>query len=220
MKHLVLIALTTLLTVLLTPSSVFASSLQTYKDSNHSSQSESFDPGQTVYAKLNSSSSGGKVHVLNVRDNNYNLITSYNFSKSGGTFTASFQAPQSSGIYSLEAKLEDDGENEVAVRTIKVGSTSNGNSSVKVLIENTVNGSTSYTKTESQSSSTSTQSTTKSPTPTPKANPTPSPSASPEPEIEQEVLGVKVETEIKDDSILVRVTNILKGILLFVFLPL
>ncbi len=218
MKRFKLASLLFISSTLFLPKSTLASSLQTFSDSSYSSQTQNFDPGQTVWVRVSSSSNGSKSHALNLRDNNYGLVTSYNLSNSGDHFITNFSAPQNSGIYSLEARIEDDGDNQTFVQTIKVGSTGNGNSSVSVHIENSVNGQTTYSKTETHSSSKSVNSNT--PNPTPQESPTPEISPSPVEEINQEVLGVQTESHENRPNIIVTAINVLKSIFLFIFLPL
>ncbi|KKR55799.1 MAG: hypothetical protein UT95_C0064G0004 [Candidatus Curtissbacteria bacterium GW2011_GWB1_40_28] len=82
---------------------------------------------------------------VNLRDNLYNLLATYGFSKTGSNpyqFTVNFPAPGASGNYSLEANIESNGSVVNYVRTIEVeGSNSDqsANSQVNVKVENKVN---------------------------------------------------------------------------------
>lgn len=120
------------------PSTVFASNLWVSDKSDFSSDVRNFSSGQTVYVRVETDNLGDSQKVLNVRDNDYKLLTSYTLSKSGNTFSANFPAPSGEGYYSLEAKIESNGQNATSVKTIKVGSFPGAN--VKVNVSNKVEG--------------------------------------------------------------------------------
>src|SRR3989344_8181154 len=87
-----------------------SSKMEIASDSGFSNQTTNFNPGQTVYVKITSDVSGSSKKALNLRDNQYNLITSFGLSQISSSpyqFTASLTAP-SAGNYSLEANLETD----------------------------------------------------------------------------------------------------------------
>src|SRR3990167_11159413 len=81
--------------------------LEVASDSNFSSQTTNFSAGQTIYVRVTANNEGTDKHQLNLRDNQYNLISSYNLNREGSEFTASLAAPSSEGYYSLEAQIED-----------------------------------------------------------------------------------------------------------------
>ena len=108
-------------------------SLEVASDSNFSSQTTNFSAGQTIYVRVNANNEGTDKHQLNLRDNQYNLIQSYNLNKEGSKFTASLSAPSSPGYYSLEAQITSAGANSTSVKTIKIGEA--GNASVKVDVD-------------------------------------------------------------------------------------
>lgn len=122
---------------LLTPTTVIAGSkLIVSPDPNFSSSSTNFNAGQSVYVKLESDAPADGIHQLNLRDNSYNLIQSYNLNKNQNNFTASLAAPSAQGYYSLEAVIESSGRSIKSVKTIKVGSPQNANIKVNVKTEN------------------------------------------------------------------------------------
>lgn len=113
-------------------------SLEVASDSNYSTQTTNFSAGQTIYVRVTANNEGTDKHQLNLRDNQYNLITSYNLSKNGSKFTASFPTPSSEGYYSLEARIESSGSVSTSVKTIKVGKPQNSN--VKVSVSESTSG--------------------------------------------------------------------------------
>src|SRR3989344_1705381 len=132
------------------------SSMEIASDASFANQTLEFNAGQTIYVRVTTENDGSDKHVLNLRDNNYSLITTYSMAKSGDQFLVSFPAPQNSGIYSLEANIVSSGSVANFVKTIEVGpSTSSGQVNVK--IENKVN-TDNQVNTGNQSSSTSEES--------------------------------------------------------------
>jgi len=107
-------------------------SLEVASDSNFSSQTTNFSAGQTIYVRVTANNEGSDKHLLNLRDNQYNLISTYNLTKEGSKFTASLGAPSSEGYYSLEAQIVSSGSNNTSVKTIKVGKPQNANVKVSV----------------------------------------------------------------------------------------
>ena len=107
-------------------------SLEIASDSNFSSQTINFSAGQTIYVRVNANNEGTDKHQINLRNNQYNLIQSYNLNKEGFKYTASLQAPSSEGYYSLEAQIVSAGSNNTSVKTIKVGQPQNANVKVSV----------------------------------------------------------------------------------------
>src|SRR3989344_978505 len=104
--------------------------LEVASDSSFSSQTTNFSAGQTIYVRTTANNEGTDKRQLNLRDNQYSLIKSYNLNKEGSKFTASLAAPSSPGYYSLEAQITSAGANSTSVKTIKIGEA--GNASVKV----------------------------------------------------------------------------------------
>ena len=129
-----------------TASAVFASELTISKTADFSNPTTSFSSGETVYVRISANSDGSKKHDLNLRDNNYNLISTYNLEKlheqseynlqnqGNNQFLGSLTAPQDSGLYSLEARIESESSVTSSVRTIKVGSSTNSNVKVQVKV--------------------------------------------------------------------------------------
>ena len=119
-----------------------SANMQVATDQNFTNQTLNFEANQTIYVRLTSESTGEKARELNLRDNNYNFISSYTLSRSGGSpyqYQTSLPSPQNSGYYSLEAKIESAEAVTTTVKTIKVGNVIDANSSVKVNIQNKVN---------------------------------------------------------------------------------
>lgn len=120
-------------------SPVFASTnLEISTSNNFASTTLNFNSGQTIFVRISSEITNAKEHVLNVRDNQYNIIKSYDLIANNSVFSASFNAPANEGYYSLEAKIEAEGAINTSVKTIKVGSPNNSN--INVSIQNSVNG--------------------------------------------------------------------------------
>ena len=162
--------------LLLSPKNINASSnLEVASDSNFSSQTLNFNSGQTVYVKVSADNNGDSKHQLNLRDNQYNQISSYSLAASGpNQFSANFAAPQNEGYYSLEAQIESNGSKSTSVKTIKVGSPQNAN--VKVNIQSRVEGQSVTTSGNNHEEAIETNS-------PGQASPSSSPETSPEPEV-------------------------------------
>lgn len=112
---------------------VAASTMFVSTNANFSNDVRDFSAGQTIYVKMEANSSGETKRELNLRSNNYDLIKSYNLNKVGeSSFSLSFPAPNTEGMYSLEAKVQSPGKNSTSVKTIKVG---NSNSGVNVNVQ-------------------------------------------------------------------------------------
>lgn len=108
-------------------------------DSAFADKTTKFNLGQTIYVKVTADNDGQDKHDLNLRDNNYNLLSTYSMTKSGNQFLVNFSAPAASGIYSLEANIVSSGSVSNFVQTIEVGDAGSDNSKVEVKIENQVN---------------------------------------------------------------------------------
>lgn len=118
---------------------VYSSPMEIASDSSFASKTSKFTSGQTVYVRVTTANDGSDKKVLNLRDNSYNLITTYSFNKNDDQFTVNFPAPSTSGTYSLEANIVSSGSVANFVQTIQVGEGQSQNSSVKVNIDNKVN---------------------------------------------------------------------------------
>lgn len=117
-----------------------SSALEIAKDPSFTNRTHEFSAGQTIYVRVTSEVSGSTKRELNLRDNSYKLITTYQLSPAGSNqYTASFSAPNTAGIYSLEARLESDGSVVNLVQTIEVGRDNGTGASVSVNIDNQVN---------------------------------------------------------------------------------
>ena len=120
-------------------SATSGSSMEIASDASFAAKTLKFNSGQTIYVRVTAENDGSDKHVLNLRDNNYSLITAYSMTRSGNQFLVNFPAPGSSGIYSLEANITSAGSVTNFVKTIEVGGGGTGNSQVNVKIENKVN---------------------------------------------------------------------------------
>lgn len=134
----ILLPLITLIFFAVCTSSVRAASLEVSRNSNFSSEDLNFNSGDRVYIRVESDGSGNSQKVLNIRDNQYNLVSSVDLAKSGNQFSASFNAPNNQGYFSLEVVIEGDGKSSKSVKTIKVGSPDSAN--VKVNVNSSVKG--------------------------------------------------------------------------------
>ena len=115
-----------------------ATSLEVSKNANFSTSDLNFGSGDGIFVRVVSNGSGSGQKVLNISDNQYNLVSSVNLSKSANTFSASFNAPDNQGYFSLEAVIEGDGASSKSVKTIKVGNPSSAN--IKVNVNSNVKG--------------------------------------------------------------------------------
>lgn len=138
-------------------SRAYAASLNVSKNANFSSDDLNFNSGDRVYIRVESDGLGSSQRILNIRDNAYNIVSSVDLSKSGNIFSASFNAPNNQGYFSLEAVIEGDGESSKSVKTIKVGSPSRTN--VQVNVHSSVKG----TKTTNTTNSANSQSSSEEP---------------------------------------------------------
>lgn len=126
----------------LAPNAFASSKLELATDSNFHNQTLNFSVGQTIYVRVNSSSNGDLTHQLNLKDNRFNQIASYNLINTGSNqFQTNFSAPAPEGYYSLEAVIESVGSSQKSVKTIKVGNVQNAN--INVNVKSNVSGSTS-----------------------------------------------------------------------------
>ena len=138
--------------LLLIPANVLAASkLIVSADFNFSSQTMNFASNQNIFVKLESDAPSDGIHQLNLRDNRYGLIQSYNLVKNQNNFTASLTAPSAQGYYSLEAVIESQGTSIKSVKTIKVGSPQNADIKVNVRSQNGNSNTNIDSNTESQS---------------------------------------------------------------------
>lgn len=147
-KHLLLLLSFFLCSFFSFSNDVYGSSMETATNSGFSNKTTNFNPGQTIYVKVEANNSGDTKHQLDLRDNEYNQISTYNLDRSeGNKFTTNFSAPTSEGYYSLEAEIQSGSSISTWVKTIKVGNSPNA--SVKVNIQNKVEGQRSFTVTNS-----------------------------------------------------------------------
>lgn len=91
-----------------------------------------------VYVRVKTDNDGSQRSVLNLRDNGYKLISSFNLKREGNYFTAVLIAPQSVGYYSLETRIESGTATSTSVKTMKIGNPIGAN--VKVNIDSRVEG--------------------------------------------------------------------------------
>ena len=108
------------------------SNLEISTTSSFSALSTNFSGGQTIFVRLASGLPSLSESKLNVRDNEYNLVNSFDFEKDGSYFSAVVAAPYDQGYYSLEAIVKNNDSNTTSVKTIKVGNPTNANVRVNV----------------------------------------------------------------------------------------
>lgn len=159
----------------LTSSSV---SMTVAKDSSFSIASREFLPSETVFVRVESKNPGLDKREITLRDNQYQVLQTFIPQRSGFgpySYTMNFPAPQNSGFYSIESRIENDGSQDVDVQTIKVGKVTNANVKVTTKVQS------SSQKQEVKGEQTKPQPT---PTPTiePEATPQPTPTTSPDSE--------------------------------------
>ncbi len=115
------------------------SNLEISTTSSFSALSTNFSGGQTIFVRLASDLPGMSEGKLNVRDNEYNLVNSFDFEKDGSYFSAVVAVPYDQGYYSLEAIVKNNDSNTTSVKTIKVGNPTNAN--VRVNVHSSASGS-------------------------------------------------------------------------------
>jgi len=124
---------------IVTPISISASSnMEISNRADFSSENLDFNGGDVIFVRVLSSSVGRLKSQLNLRDNRYNLVNTFNLEREGGYYSTALPAPYNAGYYSLEAKIESEGSNSTSVKTIKVGNVAGA--SVKVNVESKVAG--------------------------------------------------------------------------------
>ena len=158
-------------------SATSGSAMEIASDASFTNQTLEFNAGQIIYVRVTAENDGSDKHDLNLRDNNYNLITTYSMNKNGNQFVVNFPAPNAAGIYSLEANIVSSGSVSNFVKTIEVGEGGAGNSQVSVKINNQVNTGNQILSETDQASPIQTpgSSDQASPIPTPTPTPTPTP---------------------------------------------
>lgn len=101
-------------------------------DPNFQNQTTTFKPGQSVYVKVSTDLGNAQKKVLNLRDNNYGMISTHSFSSSGNNLVSSFIAPSNSGVYSVEADISANGSVVNLVKTIQIEGEQTQSSSVSI----------------------------------------------------------------------------------------
>lgn len=94
-----------------------------FSDSNFSQATHNFNPGQTVYIKVNTTSTGDQQKILRFLDSNKNEIAQYIFNRSGDgeyIYTISFNVPNISGIYYVDIKIQSESNNVAIQENINV----------------------------------------------------------------------------------------------------
>src|SRR3989338_692653 len=62
-------------------SATSGSSMEIASDASFANQTLEFNAGQTIYVRVTTENDGSDKHVLNLRDNNYSLITTYSMTR-------------------------------------------------------------------------------------------------------------------------------------------
>ena len=132
-----LLPLILMVSLILSTQTISASSnLEISNTSDFSSSSTDFNGGETIFVRIKPDSLGNNKGKLNIRDNQYILVNSYQMNKEGNYFSATIPTPYAQGYYSLEARIEGEGYSLTSVETIRVGNPTEAN--VKVNIQNSV----------------------------------------------------------------------------------
>src|SRR3970040_1595066 len=71
-------------------SATSGSAMEIAADPAFANKTLKFNLGQSIYVRVTAENDGSDKHVLNLRDNNYNLITTYSMAKSGDKFMVNF----------------------------------------------------------------------------------------------------------------------------------
>jgi len=98
-----------------------SSSLEVSTLSDFSTIDTDFGGGETIFIRMVSDLPLSAESKLNLRDNNYSLINTFDFNKEGNYFTATIPTPYEQGYYSLEGVINSGDSSSTSVKTIKVG---------------------------------------------------------------------------------------------------
>lgn len=151
------------------------------KDFSSSNPSREFSPSETVFVRVESRNPGLDKREITLRDNKYVVIQTFVPQRSGFgpySYTTNFPAPQNTGFYSIESRIESASSSDVDVQTIKIGKVTNAN----VKVETKVQSSSKKEEVKGQQS-------TPSPTPPSTTEPTSPPSPTSSPEVETDPFG-------------------------------
>jgi len=123
---------------LFAPKNIFASG-HVFSDSSYSVSTNKFSAGQTVYVKVQASSSSNE-KILRLLDSNKNQIKQIEMIQNSNIYTASFNAPKGDGIYYLDIRISDGAGSVFASQeNINVGG---GGSSATASVNTVINSST------------------------------------------------------------------------------
>lgn len=103
-----------------------AANLEISNTADFSHLSTDFSGGETIFVRIESFVLGSVNSRLNLRDNQYNLINSFQLGREGNFFSAIIPTSYEEGYYSLEAKIEARDVNKTGIKTIKVGNPDEG----------------------------------------------------------------------------------------------
>ena len=73
-------------------SATSGSAMEIASDASFTNQTLEFNAGQIIYVRVTAENDGSDKHVLNLRDNNYSLITTYSMTRTGSQFLVNFPA--------------------------------------------------------------------------------------------------------------------------------
>ena len=109
-----------------------------FADPNFSQATHSFKPGQTVYLKITSQTSGDREKTLRLLDSSKSQVLKMSLNQAGSnpyTFTGSFVLPSQEGVYYADVRI-DNGQGAVfaSQENINVGQTS-GSVSSEVVVQ-------------------------------------------------------------------------------------
>lgn len=95
-----------------------------FSDAQFSQPAHNFNPGQTVYVRVEETGSGDRQKLLRLLDNDKNEILHQDLLRSGNgpyIYTLSFLTPNQSGIYYVDIKIESTGSSFASQENITVG---------------------------------------------------------------------------------------------------
>lgn len=109
--------------------------MEIFSDPAYSNPTSKFQPGQTVYLKIESRNPGEKTAEVKLKDNQYNDISTFRLSRQDGypyVYKVSFLAPQTAGFYSIEATIASESSQNKLVKTIQIGDQTNVDTKINI----------------------------------------------------------------------------------------
>lgn len=94
-----------------------------FSDPAYSQSTNNFSSGQMVYVRVETAGAGERKNELQVLDAEKEIIQAMSMNKSGAgpyVYTASFRAPEASGVYYVDIKIEGEGSSFASQKNINV----------------------------------------------------------------------------------------------------